>query len=432
MFDVLRKNPQFRRLWIAQVVSQFGDWLSRMAVLAVIGQLGGTSAVLGVGALFALELATRLLPTTLMGPLAGPVADRVPRRLLMVASDLARAGLVLGLLLIREPEHLPFLYLLVVAQMGIAIFFSAAQSAALPSTVGRDELHAAFALSAATWSAMLSIGALFGGVLVGSIGTTGVFLLDSLTYIVSALLLIGLKLPPVPDHPESFRWIDIVLLKDLRRGLDHVRARGVLAAILAKSFWGGAGGFLVLLSIVAHERFGGGDGGEMAIEAVGAMGFAVGMLYCARGLGTGIGPILTRAVIGSSDRSLRAQIAGGFLVGAAGYALFPFTQSLPAAFACVVFAHCGGSTLWVASTTLWQKHVDDAFRGRIFALEFLGMTLTFSLGGVLAGALFDITGDIDVTLWSVCSLVAVAGLLWAAMARKLESPSPEPASPPSP
>lgn len=431
MFDVLRKNPQFRRLWTAQVVSQLGDWLSRMAVLAVIGRLGDAGAMVGVGALFALELATRLLPTTLMGPIAGPIADRIPRRLLMVLADVIRTLLVLCFLLIREPEHLPWLYALVVAQMGIAIFFSAAQSAALPNTVSKGELHAAYALSAATWSAMLSIGALFGGLLIGWVGTTGVFLLDSATYVVSAFLLIGLKLPPVPKHPDPFRWIDILTARDLRRGFDHVRERGVVAAILAKSFWGGAGGYLVLLSIIAHERFGDGETAS-AGEIAGTMGFVVGMLYCARGLGTGIGPILARWLHGSSDRRLRVQIAVGFLIGAAGYALLTFTYSLPGAFACVVLAHCGGSTLWVASTTLWQKHVDDAFRGRIFALEFLGMTLAFSIGGALAGALYDSTSNIVLTLWSTSGLVAVMGLLWTVLAWKLFPGAPEPEAPPTP
>ena len=428
MLDVLRHNPRFRRLWAAQVVSQLGDWLSRMAVLAVIARLGGPEAAFGVGTLYAIELATRLLPSTVMGPIAGPVADRVPRRFLMVTADVLRAGIVLCFLTIDEPSELGLLYVLVVSQMGIAIFFSAAQSAALPSTVEKGELHAAYALTAATWSTMLSIGALFGGLLVDWIGAGGVFVLDSVTYVVSALLLVGLKLPPVPDHPEPFRIRDILFLTDLRRGFDHVRERGVLAAVLAKSFWGGAGGFLVLLAIAAKNRFSPDEGG---IETVGAVGFAVGMLYSARGLGTGIGPILARLLHGSSDLALRRQIAAGFLIGAAGYAAFAITDSLALACLCVVFAHSGGSTLWVASTTLWQKHVDDAFRGRVFALEWLGMTFAFALGGVLAGCLYDWNDDLTITTWTLCAVVVVMGLLWRVAAKKL-SGVPAPAGDHSP
>ena len=427
LLAVVRHTPRVRRIWLAQVVSQLGDWLNRMAVLAVIASLGGRSALLGVGALFALELATQLLPTTLMGPLAGPVADRLPRRALMVVSDLLRMGLVLCLLVVDEPHELPLLYCLVIAQKGISIFFSAAQSAALPGTVGKDELHAAYTLTAATWSTMLSIGALCGGILVEWVGTDGVFVLDALSYVVSALLLVGLRLPAVPKHPEAFRIRDVLFLTDLRRGFAHVRERGQVPAIVAKTFWGGAGGFLVLLAIAASERF---EAGGDPLRKAADVGFAVGVLYAARGLGTGIGPVLARMFSGSTDAALGRQITAGFLIGAAGYAVFAFAPTLPLAFVCVLFAHTGGSALWVASTTLWQQHVDDAFRGRIFALEFLGMTFAFSLGGVVAGGLYDLTGNLDATIWTLSGLVAVSGLLWTAMARKL-SPSAPPAIPPA-
>ena len=154
MLALLRRYPDFRRLWLAQVVSQGGDWLSRMAVLALIGSLGGSAAGAGVGALFGVELALRLLPTAVFGPLAGAVADRVSRRALMVTTDIARAGIVLLMLFVDEPGELPVLYVLVFAQMGLAIFFNAARAAALPSTVSGDDLHGAYTLSAATWSAI--------------------------------------------------------------------------------------------------------------------------------------------------------------------------------------------------------------------------------------------------------------------------------------
>ena len=110
MYQVLKRNPAFRRLWFAQVVTQAGDWLNRMAVLALIAHLAGPSAVGATGALFAGELALRLLPSALLGPLAGSIADRVSRKGTMIASDLLRALVVLGLLTIDEPGELPLLY----------------------------------------------------------------------------------------------------------------------------------------------------------------------------------------------------------------------------------------------------------------------------------------------------------------------------------
>lgn len=410
MLAVVRRNPAFRRLWLAHVVSQAGDWLSRMAVLALIGELSAGHRLLGMGTLYAGELAIRLLPTAAMGWLAGPVADRLPRRLLMIATDLGRAALVLGLLFVRRPEHLPLLYALVLLQMGVTIFFESARSASVPNTLPREELHAAYTLTAVTWSVMLSVGALAGGLLLPLIGTEGVFVLDAASYAASAALLWRLPLPPVPTHPGPFRLRDALLLRELREGFRHVHAVGAVPAVLAKSFWGGAGGFLVLLSVAGNERFGG-------AFPLGGAATAIALFYGARGLGTALGPLLARRFHGSSERALGQQIAGGFVIGALGYALFAPCLALVPALLCVLLAHCGGSALWVASSTLWQRRVEDRFRGRVYALEFLGMTLCFSLGGVLAGLCYDLTGSLTEAALATSALVLAGGLAWMRLAR---------------
>src|SRR4029077_7968804 len=125
MLEVARRNPQFAKLWMAQIVSQAGDWLNRVACLVLIGRLGGGSAQSGFGALFGAELVLRLLPAAFLGPLAGPIADRLTRQLLRVAADIARALVVLGFLFVREPRDLTPLYALIMLQMGIGIFFEA-------------------------------------------------------------------------------------------------------------------------------------------------------------------------------------------------------------------------------------------------------------------------------------------------------------------
>ena len=157
MLRVLSDHPGFRRLWLAQVVSQAGDWLNRIAVLALIGELGGAEAAAGVGALFGFELALRLVPGSLFGPFAGPAADRLPRRAVMIVTDLLRAGVVLGMLTIDRSEELPILYALLLGQSTLAVFFNSARAGAVPSTVSREDLHLANALSSATWSIMLAV-----------------------------------------------------------------------------------------------------------------------------------------------------------------------------------------------------------------------------------------------------------------------------------
>lgn len=413
MIAVVQRNPEFRRLWFSQMVSQTGDWLNRVAILALVGSLSGPQATIGVGVLFGIEIVIRMLPSALFGPFAGPFADRLPKRKVMVLADLLRCCVVLGYLLVNERGDLPLLYLLLITQMSLSIFFSAARSAAVPETVTKEDLHAALSLSAATWSAMLAVGAALGGFLIAWIGVRGVFLVDALTFVASAALLRNLHLPPVARHPEPMRLYDLLLLKDLGRAYRHVHARNLLWPVLAKAFWGGAGGYLVILSLLARERF----TDDHHVEDSSAVGFAVGVLYAARGLGTGIGPWLAARLWGTSDSTLYWQIRFGFLIGAAGYFGLAFIEDLWVAFFVVCCAHTGGSTLWIASTALWQRRVAPEFRGRVFSLEFLGMTLAFSVGGLFAGWFYDYTGNLNHTIWASSIWVLCGGSCWWFLSR---------------
>src|SRR5947209_18172430 len=107
----------------------------------------------------------------------------------MIASDIARAAVVLGFLLVRRPEQVWLVYLLTVLQLAFSAFFEPARTAAVPSVVRERELVTANSVSSVTWSAMLTLGAAVGGPVTDLFGTDAAFVIDSLTYVVSALLI---------------------------------------------------------------------------------------------------------------------------------------------------------------------------------------------------------------------------------------------------
>ncbi len=401
MLAVLRRFPSFRALWLAQVVSNAGDWFGRIAMLTLIAQLGSADDVVrGVGLLIGLEFAARLVPTALVGPIAGPFADRFDRRMLMIAADVARATVVLGYLLVTSPERLWLVYVLLPLQMGLGVFFEAARAATLPATVDKESLHDAYALSAVTWSTMLGLGAALGGLATSVLGVRGVFLVDAASYLVSAAFLIRVHLPNRAPPDTPLQMGGLMRMTELRAGLAHVTERRLRHVLLAKTYWWPCGAFLVFLTLAGQTR--------NYPDAARATGW----LFAARGIGTGFGPLVGRALFGKDDDGLRRQISAGFVFAGAGYAAFAITESLVATCVWVVVAHVGGSMLWVGSTTFWQRHVDDAFRGRAYAIEMLSMTMSFALASILAGWIFDAHGSLRDVVWWTCGAVFLSGAAW--------------------
>src|SRR5919202_3925079 len=135
---LLKENADFRRLWTGQVVSEVGDWLNNIAVLALAIQLAGGR---GVGLAIAVYAIARHLPLFLFGPVAGVVVDRVSRRRVMIAADLARAGLALGFMLANRAGSLALVYVVGAALFSVSAFFNAARRATIPVVAaGPDEL----------------------------------------------------------------------------------------------------------------------------------------------------------------------------------------------------------------------------------------------------------------------------------------------------
>src|SRR2546430_4587655 len=195
--DLLRSNRAFRFLWFGQVVSQMGDWFDTIAVYTIALTLTGSTRSV------ALIMVARFLPSVVMGPLSGVVADRFSRRSIMIASDLVRAVVVLGFLFVRRPDQMWLIYVLTVLQLAFSTFFEPAKTAAIPSIVSPRELVPANAIAAVTWSVMLTLGAAIGGFVTGLFGTNAAFILDSLTFIASAILIGSVSFPHRPQRVKS-------------------------------------------------------------------------------------------------------------------------------------------------------------------------------------------------------------------------------------
>ncbi|MET0623329.1 MAG: MFS transporter [Pyrinomonadaceae bacterium] len=416
-FALLRDNRDFRQLWLGQVVSQLGDWFDTIALFALVLRLTGS------GGAVSLVMVARFLPSVVLGPLSGVLADRFDRRRIMIASDVARAVVVLGFLFIRSPEQVWLVYVLTVLQLAFSAFFEPARSAALPSVVAPRDLVAANAISSVTWSAMLTLGAAVGGPVTEWFGTDSAFVIDSLTYLLSAALVWSVRLPRREPRPKRKLTLAKALgVTDTLEGLRYVRRRPrVMALLLVKPAWGLGGGILTLLPVFGEKIFRLSLGG-----AVGGAALGMSVLYAARGVGTAIGPVLMRRFYGETREQMQRTIGVSFVVSGAFYVLFGLAESFPLALLWLAVAHMGGSVLWVFSTVLLQSTVEDEFRGRVFAAELMLMTLAMAASNYATGQALDRfqISPRPVTV-AIGILFALPGLLWL-LTRRLWDKSPAP------
>ncbi len=373
--ELLRKNRGFRFLWFGQVVSQMGDWFDTIAVYTIALHLTGSSRSV------ALIMVARFLPSVVMGPLSGVIADRFSRRSIMIASDLLRALVVLGFLFVRRPDQMWLVYVLTVLQLAFSTFFEPAKTAAIPSIVSDRELVPANAIASVTWSVMLTLGAAIGGFVAGWFGTDAAFVLDSLTFIASALLISTVHFPKRPLRPKTKLSVGKALgISDTIDGAHYVRHRPrVFAYLMVKPAWGVGGGILTLLAVF----------GERIFPVAGKAATGIGVLFTARGIGTAVGPFIARRWSGETRKQMQTAIGIAFLIGGAFYIAFGVSRSFAWALVFLAIAHMGGSILWVFSTVLLQRSVEDQFRGRVFAAEMALVTLTMAASNYVVGELMD-------------------------------------------
>ncbi len=295
---LLRTNAGVRRLWAGTIVSLFGDWFNTLALYRLVLDLTGSETALGGVFL------TKMLPLALASPIAGVLADRLDRRALMIGADLVRAALVLGFLFVRDAGDLWLLYALAAAQIAVSAAFTPAKNALLPRITGRGELLTANALLSATWSVMLAVGAAAGGPVVDAFGTDVVFWIDAATYLVSAAFIARIVAPPRTPEEGEGRLLRTGL-RQIVDGWRYLRARpGVGRIALAKAAWGTGGGGLVLaLALLGDHLF----------PSAGTTG--IGVLFAARGIGTGLGPVLARALF--RDVRRWPSVLGACVIGSA-------------------------------------------------------------------------------------------------------------------
>ena len=375
-FGLLLSNLDFRRVWMSQLISEIGDWFYSLAVYDLLLQLTGSARAVS----WAIILQT--LPWFFMTPIAGPIADRFSRRRLMIVADLVRAVVVVGLVFIHLRAQVWLIYALLVVEVLFASIFEPSRNALLPDICSEEDLLTANAISSTTWSAALAIGAAIGGAVTALAGRRVAFIVNSISFVASALLL--LKVRARESHLDHSRG-NVVLggLKSLHEGVSYLsRDRKVFVLAIAKTGLGLLAGSLLVLAMLGEKLFGAPGKGAMA----------VGWLYASRGVGAGTGSLVAATITGGTPRRMWKAISVGYFVVGTAYLCLSSVPNLALACLAVFAAHCGGSTVWVTSTTLLQLNADERLRGRVFALDAGAIMLAAGISNFVLGVCLDTWG----------------------------------------
>jgi len=395
---LIRKNANFRRLWLGQIVSLFGDWFNLIASAVLVATL--TESGFAVGGLFMV----RMLAPFLASPIAGVVADRYNRKNVLVWTDVLRGVTVFGFLLVRDASWVWLVYALTAVQLGISGFFFTARTAILPDVVEPSGIGTANAITSATWSTMLALGAATGGLVAGTLGIYAAFVIDGITFLLSAVIIAQISIDSVSCDDSRGRTIHTAFAEYFGGLRVLGRNRDMLLIALHKSmlmlFFGAT--FQVVQVAIAEDVFSVGEAGSLG----------VGLLFAVVGIGTGVSPLIVRRFTGDDQARLRPAILAGYVIGAAGLMVASLLSNLGVVLLGTLMVGLGNGLLWVFSTQLLLQLAPGEVRGRVFASEFAFFTLASAAGAAIAGTAIDHSLGIASLLRWMAGLSMIPALLW--------------------
>jgi len=354
VFGVL-KRPELRAVWLAEWISDVGNFVTFIALAVYINQL--THSVAAVGLVFAL----RAVPTFTVGPFAAVLVDRLDRRAVMIVSDLVRAVLV-GLL---PFTHAPWqAYVLALSSGVLGTFFQPARSALLPQLVDTRELVPALAVIETTHQALHTLGPAIAGLVVFAFGARNSFFVDAASFLVSALFIARVVARGRPERPE--RRSAIHELIEGVRALAHAPAVRTYVLLDAALAFGG-GGVIALLVIYVQDVLGR-PGGEY------------GLVLSVAGLGTVLASI---AIAAGDQRSARTPWAVASAASAAAMIFIAFEPSFLALLPIAFVYGIGDAATGIPAAAVVAETLPDSVRGRVYGARNALTLFVYAVGSLL-------------------------------------------------
>ncbi|MFH0838853.1 MAG: MFS transporter [Candidatus Omnitrophota bacterium] len=406
-FSVL-KNKNFLCLWVSQIVSQFGDRLTQMALIALMNKRAPGSTLN-----LAKLLSFTIIPVFLVGPLAGVFVDRYSRRKTMIISDILRGLciLVIPLYFMNVKDKILPIYIAVFLSYAVTRFFLTSKLSIIPDLVSADKLLAANSLSSTTAMIAAVLGFGIGGVLVETVGIKGGFYIDSFSFFISAVMisLIGIKeLNSFLNHNHAAGKGKTSIRKELCDGLRYIvtKPKILFSAGILFLLMSGVGSVYVIIIVFIQQVLG---------SATKHLGFLVMFL----GAGMFLGSVIYGG-FGSRFSKIKTIFFSLILCGlltvsfAVIVTLFPY---FVIAGLLAFFIGLATSPIAITCNTLLHEVIPNEMRGKVFSsleiithIAFLSfMFISAAIGEhvdkmwilIVAGAVFSVFGVLGLTLFKL-------------------------------
>lgn len=384
------KIRDFRVFWIGALVSNTGTWMQNLAVPYVVFEITGSAAWLGFAGF------AQFLPAWLMGPTGGAIADRFPRRKVLIVTAAGQAVVAAALAVVwAAGVRSVWPYIVLVAVSGsVGGINIASWQAFVSELVPTRHLLNAITLNSAQFNAAKAFGPALGGLVLAQLGVGWAFGLNAASFAAVIFALVLVRARPAASTKRGRPRV----VAETRAAIAHVRSKpGIvtcIAVVMALGFFGSP--VFSLIVVFTEEVFRVDD-------------TAFGLLSATQGIGAIVGAPL----IAGPGTSIRRSRLTSVAMVAYGTALVAFALSPGFVLSLFPMLVAGAGYLAIASSlnTSIQMQVDEAMRGRVLSLYVMGLTMTIPLGNLVQGAMADLVGP--------RATVAGAGLLflgiWAAL-----------------
>ena len=393
---LLKENQNFRKLFAARLITLGGDWLLTVPLLGIIYGLTENPFITS------LVLVVQSAPLFILGSFGGYLADKYNRKKIIAISEFLSGLTVLLILYAVTTENVLFILFSFGMLSVVGSPYMPTSDAALPNVVKKENLAEANVIFFSSWGVMAGIGAGIGGYLTTVISRNMLFAIDSLSFVLSALIVYSIKKNLSEDSEINEKNKNITYVEGIKYAASK---KDVFSLIITKgTFSISASGLLSLFTVLSYDIYKTGD-------------FGTGLMFGARGIGALVGPIAIRYFFGDSDGKLLNTIGLTIMVWGLFYFFIPFSVSLYLTVFLLVLAHCGGGSQWAFSTYGLQILTPDKLRGRISGIDYSFNFLMNTVSTLMIGYLASIYGVLFVyRLFPVLGFIF--GLTWYLSTRK--------------